>query len=125
MLMFPKQPKKKKKRIRHPASIMHQEPGTCYLCVRLHKDYQYHSYLEEHHAYDGKPNRTISEENGLKVKLCVSHHREGPEAVHNNAENMRLIQKDVQREYEKTHTRQQFIDLIGRNYIMEDNDGES
>lgn len=117
-LMFPKQIGKKR-RMSHPPSIMKQEPGTCYLCIRLHNDYRYWTFREEHHVYDG-PNRKVSEANGFKVKLCLAHHRTGPEAVHNKVENMRLIQQDVQREYEKTHTRQQFMSLIGRNYLEEE-----
>ena len=114
-MMYPKK-KEKKKRMAHPASIIRQEPGTCYLCVRLHRDYRYWNTREEHHVYDG-PNRKISEAQGFKVKLCIPHHRSGPNAVHNNADTMRLIQQDVQREYEKTHSRQQFMSLIGRNYL--------
>lgn len=118
MLMYPKE-QKKKKRMRHPEPVIKQEKGCCYLCMRLHGDSSYQAYLEEHHVYDG-PNRRISEENGFKVKLCMPHHRTGPEAVHSNAENMRLIQEDVQREYEKTHSRQQFMKLIGRNYLKDE-----
>lgn len=72
--------------------------------------------LHEHHVYGGT-NRTVSEENGFKVYLCLQHHIDGPEAVHNNIENTRIIQRDCQETYEKTHTRQQFMDLIGRNYL--------
>lgn len=122
MMEYPKQTKKKK-RTKHPPSVMHQEPGTCYLCVRLHGSYVQHRGLHKHHAFGGS-NRAVSEENGLWVKICWQHHTYGAESVHNNAGNMRLIQEDVQREYEKTHTRQQFVGLIGRNYIMEDEDGQ-
>lgn len=122
MMMFPKKTERKKKRRKHPPSILHRKDGTCYLCIRLHQNHRIHSYLEEHHVYDGNPNKRISEENGFKVYLCFSHHREGSEAVHNNNRNMRLIQRDMQREYEKTHTRQQFYDLIGRYYLEEENE---
>lgn len=115
MMMYPKQPTKKKRK-KHMKSIINQDRGTCYLCIKLHNDYRYWMNREEHHVYDG-PNRQISEENGFKVKLCLPHHRTGPEAVHVKAENMRLIQRDVQREYEKTHTRKEFMDLIGRNFL--------
>ena len=122
-MMFPKVKGKKKRRMRHPASILHQNDGTCYLCVRLNQDFRMHRYLETHHVFDG-PNRMISEEHGFKVKLCPEHHRTGPEAVHRKIENMRLIQRDAQRAYEKTHTRQQFTSLLGgRNYLM-DEEGE-
>lgn len=118
MLIYPKQPKKKK-RMKHAPSILHQEPGICYLCARLHGNYTHHRALHKHHAYGGA-NRRISEENGFWVNLCWQHHTYGEEAVHENDKNMRLIQRDVQREYEKTHTRQQFMTLIGRSYLEED-----
>ena len=118
MLMFPKEKGKKKRRKIHPTSILHPNDGTCYLCRKLDHNEQIRKNLETNHIFGG-PNRTISETNGFKVKLCPEHHRTGPKAVHRNMESMRLIQKDAQREYEKNHTRQQFLDLIGRNYMEE------
>lgn len=115
-LMFPKTSVRKKTK-KHKASILHTRDGTCYLCMRLHNDYRIHLYLEEHHVYDGNPNRGISEAEGLKVYLCLDHHRNGAEAVHNNHKNMLLVQQDAQRIYEEKHTRRQFIELIGRNYL--------
>lgn len=114
-LLFPKT-KAKKKRKTHKRSILHQKDGTCYLCITLHNDYRYHTVLHEHHVFGG-PNRSISEAEGLKAYLCLDHHETGPEAVHNNAKIMRLMQQDAQRAYEKAHTRQQFLNLIGRNYL--------
>lgn len=108
-----------KKRKKHKQSIMQIKDGTCYLCKRLNEDYRIHPVVHEHHVYCG-PNRSVSEENGFKVYLCLEHHTVGKAAVHNNHENMRILQKDCQREYEKTHTRQQFMDLIGRNYLDEE-----
>ena len=115
MAGYPKQKSKKKRKI-HKASILHKKDGTCYLCARLNGDYSY-KYTEEHHVFGGKANRVISEAEGLKVYLCLYHHREGPEAVQNNRENNRLVQQDAQRAFEKTHTRKEFMDLIGRNYL--------
>ena len=116
-LMFPKTPTRKKRKV-HKASILHRKDGTCYLCMKLNGDYSF-KYTEEHHVFGGKGNRDISEAEGLKVYLCLWHHREGPEAVQNNKKNNRLVQQDAQREYEKTHTREQFMTLIGRNYLEE------
>ena len=115
-LMFPKpgSTRKHKKR-RHPPSIMHQKDGTCYLCM-LQGNNRTYPVVHEHHVYDG-PNRRISEENGFKCWLCLDHHLIGPEAVHNNIDNMRILQRECQRIYEETHTRQQFRDLVGRNYL--------
>lgn len=75
---------------------------------------------KKHHAFPGKPWRRISEENGFTVRLCARHHRNGPEAAHKNSKSLRLIQKDVQREYEKTHTREEWMKLMERNYLWDE-----
>lgn len=114
--LFPKQ-KTAKKRKTHKPSILHQKDGTCYLCIRLRGDYRIHPMLHEHHVYGGTANRRVSEAAGMKVYLCPDHHEFGAEAVHNNYEYMRLIQRDCQRAYEQTHTREAFMALIGRSYL--------
>lgn len=121
MLIYKKWKGKKKRRKSHPPSILHPDDGTCYLCGKLDHDFYPHNFLEVHHIFGG-PNRGISEENGFKVKLCTYHHRTGPTAVHQKIESMRLLQKDAQRKYEETHTRQQFMKLIGRNYLEDEED---
>ena len=114
-MQIPKQKAVKKKR-KHKKSILQKKDGTCYLCVQ-EGIYRMWPYLEEHHVFDG-PNRIHSEAEGLKVYLCIDHHR-GREGVHNNISLMRKLQQQAQREYEKTHSRQQFMELIGRNYLEE------
>lgn len=115
-LLYPKI-QYKKQRKKHPPSILHKKDGTCYLCMKLHNNYAIYFTVHEHHVYPGNPNRQISEENGFKVYLCPGHHEFTKAAVHENRGHMELIQKDCQREYEKTHTRQQFMKLIGKNYL--------
>lgn len=110
---------RKKKRKKHKPSILHDKDGTCYLCMKLDNDYSQKRHLQEHHIFNGNPNRSISEAEGFKVYLCLEHHTVGPAAVHNNHENMRILQQDAQREYEKTHTREEFMGMIGRNYLEE------
>lgn len=105
----------KKKRKKHKQSILHQRDGTCFLCT-LRGDCQYHKVLHEHHIFGGA-NRPISEAEGLKVYLCIPHHVDGPEAVHNNADNMLLLRQIGQKEFEKTHSREEFMELIGKNYL--------
>lgn len=112
-----------KKRKKHKASILQEYDGTCYLCRILIGDYSRKPYLHEHHIFPG-PNRVISEAQGFKVKLCPEHHLIGPEAVHNNKNMMRLLQQDAQEEFEKTHTREEFMSLIGRNYMEGESDNE-
>lgn len=113
-MLFPKQSKPKKRR-KHSKSILQpKEDKRCYLCML--SGFYGVQQVEEHHIFDG-PNRRTSEELGLKCNLCLRHHRIGPEAVHNNAENMHMLQQEAQRAFEETHTREEFISRIGRNYL--------
>lgn len=106
-----------KKRIKKQKSILQdQSCKQCYLCMLLNSDYSW-KYVEDHHIYFGNPDRQKSERYGFKVNLCLRHHREGPEAVHNNSENDGLLKEICQREYEKTHTRQEFYDLMKKSYL--------
>lgn len=115
-MLFPKT-KEKKKRMRHPASILHDKSSrTCYLCVALHDNWNEHRILDEHHVFGG-PNRKNSEEYGLKVYLCNDHHIYGPEAVHNNARIRHEMQRMAQREFEKRYDHAKFMEVFGRNFL--------
>ena len=81
--MFPKEGKKKKRR-KHPKSILHCKDGTCYLCMKLKGYYGTYPVVHEHHVWPGKPNKKISEDNGFKVYLCPEHHEFSEEAVHDD-----------------------------------------
>lgn len=116
-MLYPKQTRKKRKK--HKASILHTKDGTCLLCMLLNNDYRMKGIVQEHHIYNG-PNRKISEEQGFKAYLCLEHHTAGAAAVHNNHENMRYLQRYCQRVYETEHTREEFMELIGRNYLDEE-----
>lgn len=59
----------------------------------IKRDYRRYPVVHDHHISDG-PNRQNSEAEGLKVYLCLNHHIVGPEAVHNNHKNMRILQRD-------------------------------
>lgn len=119
MLLYPKQ-KTTKKRMKHPKSIMHnKEDKTCYLCMLMDGNYQKHSWLHEHHIFGGDPNRSHSEEYGLKIYLCVPHHQTGKFAVHRCQETQDLLHKIGQREFEERYSRQQFVDIFGKNYLEE------
>nr|DAJ88657.1 MAG TPA: Recombination enhancement function protein nuclease, DNase, HYDROLASE.4A [Caudoviricetes sp.] len=115
-MLFPKT-KPKKKRMRHPVSILHDKNSrTCYLCVMLHDNWNEYRILDEHHVFGG-PNRKNSEEYGLKVYLCHDHHIYGPEAVHNNARIRHELQRIAQREFEKRYGHAKFMETFGRNYL--------
>ena len=113
-LMFPK-PKWKKKKKRHPPSILPSDKHICFLCAR-NGDYSY-KQTEEHHVFFGEGLRDKSEEYGFKCRLCLEHHRPGPEAVHNNEETRDYLCRIFQEEYEKTHTREEFMRIVQKNYL--------
>lgn len=73
--------------------------------------------LHEHHIYYGTGQREISEQNGFKVWLRGDLHNLSKDGVHfNKARDLRL-KRACQRKFEETHTRAEFMKLIGRNYL--------
>lgn len=114
-LMFPKTGKKKRKK--HKKSILQNKSDRrCYLCVLLDQDQADKKYLEEHHVLFGTAH-AFAEEEGLKVNLCLKHHREGAAAVHNNVDHARLLKRIAQETWEKTHTREEWMERVGKNYL--------
>lgn len=117
--MYPKK-HGKKKRQKHKDSILQGKDGRCYLCMKKGSD-KIFPVVHKHHAFLGA-NRKIAEAEGLYVFLCPEHHEFGEDAVHRNYENLREIQRDAQRAYEKTHSRKQFMKLFGRNYMVNEDE---
>lgn len=97
------------KKITHAKSILSEE-NACFICGRPYP-------LHKHHIYGGGA-RLISEENGFWCYLCHDHHI-GDHGVHRHEEENRKLKALCQAKYEETHSREEFMDLIGRNY-MED-----
>lgn len=89
-----------------------QHKKECYFC---HTTYNLHC----HHVFEGTANRKISEKNGFKAWLCAEHHNMSNNSVHFNREMSLILKRLYQKEYEKTHSREEFIKLIGRNYLDE------
>ncbi len=70
-----------------------------------------------HEVYFGSANRQISIENGFCVGLCHAHHNTTGTSVHFNKEMDLELKRVYQKEYEKNHTREEFIKLIGKSYL--------
>lgn len=90
-------------------SIM-QTDDKCYLC---HQAFG----CDTHHVFGGA-NRKFSEEDGLTVRLCRHCH----DLVHFSADESYQRQKDLhmkgQSAYEEAgHTRREFMERYGRNYL--------
>lgn len=107
----------KKKRKKHKESILHEKDGTCFLCMQDGFFCQY-GVVHKHHIFMG-PNRVHSEAHGLTVYLCPRHHEFSKDAVHENIENSRILQRIAQRAFEREHSREEFMQIFGRNYLEE------
>ena len=83
----------------------------------LNWDYDRRYHLEEHHVIDGNPGRKLSEHYGLKVYLCIPHHRTSAEAVHKNIKNRRMLERAAQEAFEQKYSHEKWMEVFGRNYI--------
>lgn len=74
--------------------------------------------VEDHHIYFGVAKRKLSEDYGLKVWLCPTHHR-GTNGVHGkNGNKLNTELKQLgQKAFEWNHTREEFIKTFGRSYL--------
>lgn len=91
-------------------SILTEDLEQCYLCGST-------SWIEMHHIFSGSGNRKISDKNGFIVPLCHYCHNEPPKGVHHNRANRLKLMQECQAKFEETHTREEFVCLIGRNYL--------
>lgn len=73
--------------------------------------------LDRHEIYFGTANRKISKRNGFWVYLIPELHNMTSIGVHNNREFDLQLKASCQREFEKTHSREEFRELIGRSYL--------
>ncbi len=87
-----------------------QKEKRCYLCGTTYN-------LHEHHCIHGSGNRKNSEKYGLKIWLCAAHHNMSNYGVHNDAKLDLEIKQMAQKEFEKTHTREEFMKIFGKNYL--------
>ena len=100
-------------------SILQEKDGCCFLCMLLHNNFRRYASLDEHHVFMGHANRRLSEKYGLKVYLCDAHHEHSKEAVHVNYDNQRKLQDIAQRKFEQKYSHEKFMEVFGRNYIIE------
>ncbi len=79
--------------------------GECEYCHRKFK------HLDPHEVFGGS-NRERSILNGFVKMLC----RE----CHSNEEILKQLKLETQKEFEKTHTREEFIKIIGKSSLKEE-----
>lgn len=98
-------------------SILTEHDDRCYICGSR-------QWLEEHHIF-GAAKRKVSEINGFKCHLCHYCHNEPsdgvrPAGVHFDIKLDRKLKAICQAKYEETHSRAEFMQLIGKNFIYEE-----
>lgn len=76
--------------------------GICEFCGKFSKR------LDPHEVYGGS-NRQRSIKHKFVKLICPK--------CHSNESIINQLRKDTQKEYEKTHTREEFIKIIGKSYI--------
>lgn len=75
--------------------------------------------LHKHHIYGGNGRRSICEAHGFWCYLRGDFHNQSEKGVHGrdgHALDLQLKQ-ECQRIYEQTHTRDEFMRIIHRNYL--------
>lgn len=78
--------------------------NKCYYCGNV-------GTMDLHEVYGGS-NRLRSIRMGFVVPLCRK--------CHSNEEIINYLRKFIQKEFEKTHTREEFIEITGKSYIKGD-----
>ncbi len=82
----------------------------------LANDYRIHSETEEHHVLFGDT-KWISDAYGLRVNLCLCHHRTGRAAVHNNYENAKALMRIAQQVFTEEYPDLDWMEIVGKNYL--------
>lgn len=85
-------------------SILTDNLEKCYVCPNPKDD------INE--IYEGG-RRITSIKNGFCIPLCREHHR----MFHECYQFALVYKKECQKKFEETHSREEFIDLIRRNYL--------
>lgn len=98
---------------KYKPSILQADTAHCYLCGRS-------GQLECHHVF-GKYQRKMSTEQGFTVMLCHACHNEPPNGVHFNQVINKFLKAQCERKYLETHTLDEWMSLVGRNFIETDN----
>lgn len=85
-------------------SVLTDDIEHCFICKS--------PFVDIHEIYSGG-NRKVSMKNGFCLPLCREHHKTATLDATCNL----FLKVRCQKEYEKDHSREEFIKLIGRNYL--------
>lgn len=98
---------------KYPKGIITNEMYKCLVCGS-YRD------IQIHHVFAGV-NRSNSTKYGLVVPLCLYHHTGSSVAVHGkDGHKLDLELKQLgQKAFEWTHSREEFIKIFGKSYILD------
>jgi len=85
-------------------SILTNSLEKCYLCPNKKDDI--------HEIYAGSK-RIISIKNGFCIPICRKCHSE----IQSNEEKMLKLKIECQKKYEESHSREEFMKMVGKNYL--------
>lgn len=91
-------------------SILQKDMTRCFICGCTHT-------LQTHEVFFGTANRKKSIEHGLYVRICSRHHNGSDNSVHFNHQMDLNLKQFAQKEFEKTHTREEFMSIFHKNYL--------
>lgn len=91
-------------------SILTNDLEHCYTCKKL---YEIEVKKDDIHEIFKGRNRIRSIKNGFCVPLCWKCHKRTEDDI----EFLRKLQKECQIEYMKTHSKQEFLNIIDKSYI--------
>lgn len=103
--MFPK-PQIKKKKAKNNKRPTDQD--CCIICQK--------PFSELHEIFYG-PYRQKSIKYKLQERLCILHHRIGPEAVHNNTKFDRELKQKHQAIFESIYGHEKYMQEFDKNYL--------
>lgn len=86
-----------------------QSDKECFMCGTTYN-------LERHHVIFGTAGRKISDKLGLTIWLCHEHHQ-GRFGPHQDRETDLRLRRFAQTCYEDKHSRDEWVERIGRNYL--------
>ena len=93
----------------HSISILQGKDKYCFITGRTYNLHKHHIYMSS--------NRAISDKHGFWVWLTGEYHNQSNKGVHFNRELDLMLKELCQRKYEESHTREEFLTLIGRSYL--------
>lgn len=83
-------------------------PTWCFLCGATEN-------LQVHHCLHGI-RRKAADDNGLTVHLCATCHAK----LHDHGDHDLDLEQLAQKTFEETHTRAEWMEIFGKNYLEAD-----